>query len=257
MQLSHHRGGSGEPLVLIHGVGSHWQVWRPVLAALERERDVIAIDLPGHGGSPPLPAGITPTAAALADAVAAFLDDLGVQQPVVGGNSLGGWVALELAKLGRARAVVGVSPAGFFSPGERALSRWHLRTTVWAAAAAPGLVNWLVRRPRGRRLALGGVIGSPEQMPNGDAVEMLKNSRESIGFEPTLAAITRDRFTGGERVRVPVTLVWGTRDMVLFPWQAKRALDELPDAHLVPIEGGGHVPMWDDPRLIVRELLAA
>jgi pimeloyl-ACP methyl ester carboxylesterase len=109
VQLHHYRAGSGEPLVLIHGVGSQWQMWKPVLAALERERDVIAVDLPGFGGSPTLPIGVRPSAAALAGAVAEFLDSLGIERPVVGGNSLGGWVALELAARGRARAVVAVS----------------------------------------------------------------------------------------------------------------------------------------------------
>jgi pimeloyl-ACP methyl ester carboxylesterase len=82
VQLSHHRAGSGEPVVLIHGVGSQWQVWAPVLPALERERDVIALDLPGFGGSPSLPIGVVPDAPALASAVVDFLDGLGVERPV-------------------------------------------------------------------------------------------------------------------------------------------------------------------------------
>jgi pimeloyl-ACP methyl ester carboxylesterase len=228
-----------------------------VLAALDRRRDVIAIDLPGHGRSDSLPAGVVPDAAALADAVAAFLDDLGIEQAVVGGNSLGGWLGLELAKRGRARAVVAVSPAGFFSPWERTFSRVHLRATQRLAVAAHKQVDWLLRRPRGRTLALGGVIGAPAKMPNGDALEMIADARSSRGFDPTLEAITHDRFDGGAQVQVPVTLVWGTRDLVLFPWQARRALAELPDARLVPLPGAGHVPMWDDPAAIARELLAA
>src|SRR3954449_1384611 len=107
------RAAAGEPVVLIHGVGSQWQVWQPLLPALEREREVIALDLPGFGGSPSLPIGVVPNAAALTDAVAGFMDELGVERPVIGGNSLGGWIALELAARGRARAVVAVSPAGF------------------------------------------------------------------------------------------------------------------------------------------------
>ncbi len=54
MTLAHHRGGSGEPLLLIHGIGSFWPVWEPVLPALEAVRDVIAVDLPGFGDSPVL-----------------------------------------------------------------------------------------------------------------------------------------------------------------------------------------------------------
>jgi pimeloyl-ACP methyl ester carboxylesterase len=257
VQLHHYRAGSGEPLVLIHGVGSQWQVWKPVLAALERERDVIAVDLPGFGGSPTLPIGVVPTAAALAGAVAEFLDGLGIERPVVGGNSLGGWIALELAARGRARAVVGVSPAGFATSWERALGRAHLRASAGSARRAPGLSEQLLRRPRGRKLALGGMMGRPELIAAADAVGASRNLATSPGFDGTLAAITRGRFSHPEKVGVPVTLVWGSRDMVLFPWQARRALSELPRARHVPLPGAGHVPMWDDPETIVRELLNA
>jgi pimeloyl-ACP methyl ester carboxylesterase len=256
VQLSHHRAGSGEPLVLIHGVGSQWQVWAPVLPALERERDVIALDLPGFGGSPTLPIGVEPNAAALATAVADFLDGLGVERPVVGGNSLGGWVALELAKRGRARAVVGVSPAGFASRWESAASRAHLMSS-WRGARATRLTDWLIRRPRGRVLAFGGMMGNPKAMPPAAGLEASLNLAQSIGFPNTVATITRDRFRDADQVEVPVTLVWGTRDLVLFPWQARRALRELPQARHVPLPGAGHVPTWDAPDAIVRELLAA
>ena len=257
MELSHHRAGSGDPLVLIHGVGSQWQVWEPVLPALERERDVIAVDLPGFGGSPTLPIGVVPNARALAGAVAGFLDGLGIDRPVVGGNSLGGWVALELAVRGRARAVVGVSPAGFAAPWEQPLSRAQLRASAGVPRRAPALIEQLLRRPRGRKLALGGMMGRPERMPAAAAVAGTRNLTTSPGFDGTLSTITRDRFTRAEQVGVPVTLVWGTRDMVLFPWQVRRALRELPRARHVPLPGAGHVPMWDEPETIVRELLAA
>ena len=256
VQLNHHRAGSGAPVVLIHGVGSQWQVWKPVLPALERERDVIALDLPGFGGSPSLPVGVVPNAPALTEAVAGFLDGLGIERPVVGGNSLGGWIALELAKRGRARAVVGVSPAGFATRWESAAARAHLLSS-WRGARMSGLTEWMIRRPRGRVLAFGGMMGKPAKVPVADALEASRNLARSGAFESTVAAITHDRFRDAERVDVPVTLVWGTRDMVLFPWQVRRALRELPHARHVPLPGAGHVPTWDDPDTIARELLSA
>src|SRR3954452_1827367 len=92
MRLSHHRAGSGEPVLLIHGVGSQWQVWEPVIERVAREREVIAMDMPGFGGSPTLPIGVVPTVSALSDSVASFLDDIGIERAVLGGNSLGGFV---------------------------------------------------------------------------------------------------------------------------------------------------------------------
>jgi pimeloyl-ACP methyl ester carboxylesterase len=257
VDLSHYRAGKGEPLVLIHGIASHWQAWKPVMPALERERDVIALDLPGFGGSPSLPIGVAPNAPALADAVAAFLDSLGIERPVVGGNSLGGWVALELAKRGRARAVVGVSPSGFFSPLERRWGISNLAASVWMTKRWPHVIDWFVQTPRRRKLAFGSVIGHPDRMTVEDAREMVGNAAASVGFPATRAALRGERFTGGEQVDVPVTLLWGTKDVILPPWQATRALRELPTARHLPLRGAGHVPMWDEPDAIVRELLAA
>src|SRR3954452_15630842 len=94
MRLSHHRAGSGEPVLLIHGVGSQWQIWEPVIERVAREREVIAVDLPGMGGSPTLPIGVVPNVAALTDSVAAFMDGLGLERPVGRGHSPRGFVGL-------------------------------------------------------------------------------------------------------------------------------------------------------------------
>jgi pimeloyl-ACP methyl ester carboxylesterase len=98
--LTQYRGGGGRPLVLLHGLGLSWRSWRPVLPALEARHDVTALDLPGFGASAPLDRGVRPTPRALADAVAGELDRLGLDAPIVVGNSLGGWIALELARAG-------------------------------------------------------------------------------------------------------------------------------------------------------------
>jgi pimeloyl-ACP methyl ester carboxylesterase len=90
MLLNHHRAGSGDPLVLMHGIGSHWQVWEPVLPMLTARHDVIAVDLPGFGDSPMPPPGTPPGIDSLCDLVLGFLADLGIERPHVAGNSLGG-----------------------------------------------------------------------------------------------------------------------------------------------------------------------
>jgi pimeloyl-ACP methyl ester carboxylesterase len=118
--LTQHRGGHGRPLVLLHGLGLTWRSWKPVLGALEARHDAIALDLPGFGASAPLERGVRPTPRALADAVAAELDRLGLEAPIVVGNSLGGWLALELARRGRAQRVVAIAPSGLETPPERA-----------------------------------------------------------------------------------------------------------------------------------------
>ena len=102
MSLHHTRRGSGQPLVLLHGLGGTHRIWNPVLDRLASSRDVIALDLPGFGGSPELAPGTPPTPANLAAAVASFCRRIGVERPHVAGNSLGGWVALEMGRLGSA-----------------------------------------------------------------------------------------------------------------------------------------------------------
>jgi len=99
--LAHERTGSGPPLVLLHGIGLDRACWEPVLGLLEPGRDVLAVDLPGFGGSAMV--GGTPTIAALASAVGALVRALGLAPPHVAGNSLGGAVALELGARGEAR----------------------------------------------------------------------------------------------------------------------------------------------------------
>src|SRR5947209_4917042 len=98
MQVNYHRTGSGEPLLLIHGIAMRWQYWEPVLPRLATERDVIAIDLPGFGDSPMPAPGTPPGPESLTRLVAGFLHSIGVERPHAAGNSLGGWIALELAK---------------------------------------------------------------------------------------------------------------------------------------------------------------
>src|SRR4051794_40418462 len=105
-----HRGGDGPPLVLLHGFTDTWRTWEPVLPALERRHDVLAPSLAGHAGGPPLPRALTH--ATLADAVERAMDAAGWATAHVAGNSLGGYVALQLAARGRAESVVALAPAG-------------------------------------------------------------------------------------------------------------------------------------------------
>src|SRR5687768_11005499 len=94
-----------------------------MLPLLERKFDVLAVDLPGFGYSPPLPPGTESTPEALADAVQAAMDEVGFERAHIAGNSLGGWIALELARRGRALTVVSISPAGLQHAREKGWGR--------------------------------------------------------------------------------------------------------------------------------------
>ena len=257
MTLSHHRAGAGDPLVLIHGIGSHWQVWEPVLAALEAEREVIAVDLPGFGGSAPLPAGTEPEPGALALAVAAFLDDLGVGAVHVAGNSLGGWIALELVRIGRARSACALSPAGFWNRWEMAYGKASLRMTRATAVRVGDRAERLYASPAVRRVAFAQIMAHPERLPAAAAAASTRNLAASPGWEATLDAICRRRFSHGEALPATVTVAWGERDRLLLRRQAERARSEVPRARHVVLRGCGHVPTWDDPDLVARAILTS
>ncbi len=257
MELNYHRAGTGEPLVLLHGIGSRWQVWEPVIGALAGEREVIALDLPGFGASPMPPAGTPAGIGSLTQLVSEFMDQIGLQRPHVAGNSLGGWLALELAKRGNARSATALSPGGFFNRRESAYARASLKLTARVARVLAPSADRLMRSNFARALAWGQVVAKPRRVPPYDAAESARALANAPWFDDTLEAITYpDRFVGGEQISVPVTIGWGERDRLLIPRQARRAKRAIPSANLVMLPGCGHVPMYDDPEQVVTVLLA-
>lgn len=238
----------------MHGIGSRWQVWRPVLDRLGEHHDVIALDLPGFGAT--APDGGPGSVPHLADRVAAFLTGLGVERPAIGGSSLGGGVALELARRGVARSVVAFSPVGFFSDRGAA---W-CRTVVTAArsggaALRPALPKLFATRAG--RVALCGVFyGRPGSLAPADCLADARALVAAPGFAAARRALGSWRLT--EPIPdVPITIAWGDRDLVLPYRQAARAREVLPQARHVRLPGCGHLPFADDPATCARLLLEA
>jgi pimeloyl-ACP methyl ester carboxylesterase len=249
MPLNHVRRGGGEALVLLHPLGGELVVWEPVLDRLAAERDVIAPDMPGFGGSAPLSDGVPPTPQALARAVADFMDELGLADAHVAGNSLGGWVALELARMRRARSVAALSAAGFWT---RPLGpRPGIQTRTLGRVLLPAMPA-IVASARGRRLVLGGKVAHPERVPRQAALRLVKAYVTAPGFGGANAAMRSGVFSGIEEIEVPVTLAWGELDRVVRP--PKRS---PPGVRTVVLRGCGHVPMWDDPEQVASVLLEA
>lgn len=243
--------------MLVHGIGSQWPAWEPVLDRLAAQRDVIALDLPGFGMSPPLPSGVAPTVPALADSVMELLEQLEVSRPHVAGNSMGGWIALELARRGVVASATALSPAGFWNRREVAYSRASLRLTVRIARALDPIADRMTASAALRTLLFGQVVARPWRIPAEDAAGALRALARSPAFDATLTVLTAGHFTGGADVSVPVTIAWGDRDRLLIPRQAGRAVRAIPGARLATLEGCGHVPMSDDPERVVQVLLEA
>lgn len=248
--LNHVRTGSGEPLLLLHSLGGSLVQWTPVLERLARRREAIAIDMPGFGDSSPLSDGIEPSAANLASAVLDFYDSLGLDgDPHVAGISLGGWVAIECARQGRARSVVGVCPAGFWKEplGPR-------RNTARAAARAMRPILPILRIPAVRRRALAGNIRHPERVPGTDAVRLVR------GYANASAYVEANRLMRGgvvgdlADVGVPITLAWAEFDTLVRRKPLRDGI--LPSGvRQVELPGCGHVPTWDAPDLVARVVI--
>jgi pimeloyl-ACP methyl ester carboxylesterase len=245
--LAYDRAGAGPVLVLLHPLGADRHVWEPVMDRLAAERDVIALDLPGFGDSPSLNGGGPPAPAVLAAAVAAFLPTIAPGGPHhVAGNSLGGWVALELAATGHARSVTAIAPAGLW-PEPLAPKRGIAHGL--AKAIRPGLPA-LVRSPAGRRLALAATVADAARVPPAAALRLVRAYADAPGFEAVNRAMRAARFTRLEHIRVPVTLAWPEHDRLVV-----RPAHLPPTVRNVELPGAGHVPMWDAPEAVAKVLL--
>lgn len=254
MDLAYERRGAGEPLVLLHGIGDRWQTWLPVLGRLAAEHDVIAVDLPGFGASPPLPDGAAYDLADFVDALTGFFDGLDLDRPHVTGNSLGGMLALELGRIGRARTVTALSPAGFWNRAEIGYASAALRLTRAAALRSPrSLAERTLRSPLGRTLMTGLIYAKPADRDPEDILAGSDALAGAPGFMPTLRHGLDLRYHA--TIDVPVTIAWGTRDRLLPPWQAARANRAIPGVRGVWMPGCGHVPMGDDPAMVAGVIL--
>ncbi|WP_327069928.1 alpha/beta fold hydrolase [Kitasatospora sp. NBC_01302] len=258
MDLVHERRGDGPPLLLLHGIGHRWQGWKPVLDLLATEREVIAVDLPGFGASPTLPAGMPYSIDSAITVLGDFLNSIGVERPHVAGNSLGGLFALHAARHSLASSVTALSPAGFYrrpgflyAAGMLSLHRFAARTPESVRAS-------LAQRPQARKLMFGVIYGRPERL---DPDELMLDTRamlEARGFHQTLRAGLGEhvaRFPVGIPADIPLTIAWGTEDRLLLNGQGRRARQLLPAARFIPLPGCGHVPMGDNPALVARVIL--
>jgi pimeloyl-ACP methyl ester carboxylesterase len=255
--LAFTRRGAGPPLVLLHALGSSRAVWDPVVPALAERFDVLAVDLPGFGESGPVPPGTEPHPAFLAATVAALLDELRIDRPHVVGNSLGGWIALELARLRPVSSLTLLAPAGLWRRGTPLYCLASLRLTRYACRHAAGFLARLVTYRPGRILVLGQTHGRPARLTPEQARAAIRGMGTARGFDRTLAATAHRHYTAGPPIDAPVTVAFGSRDLVLLPYQF-RHLDQLPPgARSARLPGCGHLPMTDDPPAVVELITAS
>ncbi|MGS0684794.1 alpha/beta fold hydrolase [Nakamurella sp. GG22] len=247
-----HRVGSGDPLVLLHGMGESHVGWRPVIDALAADRDVIAIDLPGFGESPALSPQVPPTAANLAAAVQATLDREGVDRYDVAGYSLGARVALDLARSPRVRSVIAIGPDGLGTPLERVGGYFGLLAGRGVAMALAPAADQLSRTPVGRMFFFSGNRSLPWQLPPTDARELLTGFAAAPAYDAVNWVGMFDVATHLHTIDQPVLFLQGTADPITS--QVLRYLPLIAHAELKLMPGLNHVPISDDPAGVVSNM---
>ena len=244
------RSGHGAPLLLLHGIGSSKADWATLLPHLTADFDVLAVDLPGHGQSPPVPG--RPTVGALTDAVEADLDARGLATVHVCGNSLGGRIALELARRGRARSVVAVAPSGTSVLPERLYQLTGMAAARLTARALRPVMPALGRSRVARSLLLAALRAQPWRATGPELLAVDEGFGGSPDFWRQLCwALLVDVPLGVTGIRCPVTLAQGLWDPVA-PMQTPRFAAVIPGSTLALLPWSGHAPHSDQPALLAR-----
>ena len=252
-----YRAGGGEPLVLIHGFTATWRCWLPVLGLLVPRFEVIAPTLHGHDGGPTPPQQAR-TLAQATDHFELLLDELGVATAHLAGNSMGGALALELAKRGRARSVVAISPGGGWDEYDKReverIVRLFKRTQT-SARMTTRHHEKLLARPGFRRIGMRDIMARGHLVPAEEAVLMTRSSIRCSVVQEVFATM-RDgtgRVVDLDRVQAPTLVAWGDKDRLLpMDRHADRFRREIPGVRFEVMRGLGHTPMWDDPGRIAN-----
>jgi pimeloyl-ACP methyl ester carboxylesterase len=251
--------GAGSHLVLLHGLGGTWHIWKPVLTALSSRHRVIAVTLPGHDGGRALPSGCEATVAVMADDLIEQLRQRGVTAAHVAGNSLGGWLALELARRGFAKSVVAFSPAGAWSTPKdyveisRSFRILFALMPLMIFLAGVFLGFAAVRRVLSRRTMEHG-----DRISAGEMRAMFRAVNRTTMLPALLTTMGRDGpIAPLDAGRTPIRVVLGGSDRTIpFERYGRPLMQRVAAAEILTLAGAGHVPMYDDPQGVADAILA-
>jgi pimeloyl-ACP methyl ester carboxylesterase len=251
--------GSREPLVLLHPFALCSGVWKPVEPYLASHHHLIPLAIPGHHGSNPLPASYRHSISAALDVLEANLDRLGVDRAHVVGNSLGGWLAIELARRGRARSVVALAPGGGWELGSsehKALVRQFTRGKKLLALSA-SLALRLAKSPLWRSLLFQHAVAHPERLTAEQAQLLIERVCSCEAYDDLVEAmLTEPAPAPFEKPHCPIKIVWGAKDRVLpIDSYSERWRRILPSAAWEVLPDAGHLPMYDAPREVALSIL--
>lgn len=244
------------PLLLLHGVMMSAHAWATVTPLLADQFEVVAPTAAGHRGGPTLSGRATVTE--LVDHAERHLDDLGLDTVHVAGNSLGGWMAVELARRGRARSVCGLSPAGFWIPGSHDQNRSaaRLRFVRHLTRASAPVTSKVMRSALVRRLSMRDIAAHGDRLTPEAATAA---ATDLLGCPAGLDLLaTTESIAPLDPAPCPITFAWPEHDRI-FPQRVNGEVARrvVPSARHVVLPGTGHVPMIDDPELCARVIAEA
>jgi pimeloyl-ACP methyl ester carboxylesterase len=257
MTIHHIRSGSGKPLLLVHGLGGSRHSWSTISPSLAKAREIIAIDLPGHGETP------SEADSGTLCGLASVLEEWLTSEQLVGvdmvGSSLGARLVLEMSRRGHAGAVVALNPGGFWQGWERTFFKTTIAASIRLVRGLRRALPALARNAASRTLLLAQLSAKPWRLRPG----LVSHELQSFAETKTFDALVRDLATGpmqkGAALRAGgvVVIGWGRKDRLCLPRQAKRALAAFPGAKLHWFKNSGHFPMWDQPEETVKVILDA
>ena len=251
------RQGAGPPLLLVHGLGGSWRSWTTILPALSNAREVVALDLPGHGETPAV--ATSGTFRGLADSVETFIVEEGLEGIDIVGSSLGARIVLELARRGKVGATIALDPGGFWRGWERTYFRTTLSASIRLVRGLAPALPTLSRYAVTRSMLLAQLSARPWKLDG----KIVATELSTFATTKTFDALVRDLATAAEQkgpaaeTSQPVVIGWGRQDRLCLPRQAARAIQAFPSARLHWFEKCGHFPMWDQPEQTVQLILAA
>lgn len=256
MTMHHTRLGRGKPLLLVHGLGGSYRSWDTISPALAQTREVIVLDLPGHGQSP------TEFDSGTFAGLARSLDDWLHAENLTGidmvGSSMGARLVLEMARRGHAGAVVALDPGGFWQGWERTFFKTTITASIALVRAIRPALPAITGNAAGRTALMLQLSAKPWALDPA----LVLNELRSFADTPAFNSLVEDLATGpGQEgpadTSAPVVIGWGRKDRLCLPQQARRAIAAFPKAKMHWFAHSGHFPMWDQAKETIRVILDA
>ena len=257
MQMYFERRGQGKPLLLIHGIGGSWKSWNSIIDGLASHREVLAVDLPGHGKTPALSGEVS--IRTLADAVTLFLQENNITGIDAVGSSMSARFVLELVRRGNVLgAVVSLDPGGFWKGWEIPFFYNSIAASIRLVRLLQPVMPGICKSALGRSLLLLQFSKKPSKL----SPQLVLDEMRAYAASPSFNELLRNLAYGEPQlglpsgsVEKPLVIGWGRNDRVCFPKQASRAMKLFPDATLHWFENCGHFPHWDAPQRTIDLIL--